>query len=189
MVAMSHADNNRELRTVGLAVLSAAVAGLVAAPALAMGGFGFGGFHGGFHGGGFHGGGFHGGFHAGSFHVPPPPGLVPTPVPAFAVPPPRHIHSRFVTVHDVFPHEHFFGHDHRHGVGTWGWGWAGWGGGGVYASGGAEPVYVRDEAAAQAAGPAPCPELLTWSPKLRQATRQRLCDEVDARMALPEPRG
>ena len=61
--------------------------------------------------------------------------------------------------------------------------------GGVYASGGAEPVYVRDEAGPQAAEPPPCPELLTWSPKLGRATRHRLCDEDHASLARPEPRG
>jgi hypothetical protein len=48
---------------------------------------------------------------------------------------------------------------------------------GAYAGGAGGPVYVqRDEAQAEASGP--CPELITWQPKLGRATRQRLCDDT-----------
>jgi hypothetical protein len=173
---MSQADDQPKFRAARLMprllLWGAAFTGLAAAPALAMGGMGFGGFH-----GGFRGGGFHGGFHGGGFHAPPPPANVPAPFPPVGAPPPnRHIHTGFVTVH--FPHDHFF-HDHGHGQRGNGafWGWPG-GGYGVYASGGGEPVYVAQETAARASEPPPCPELLTWSPRLGRATRQRLCDDV-----------
>jgi hypothetical protein len=147
------------------------VTALLAGPAFGFGAMG--GFHGGFHGGG-HG----GGFHASGFRPPPPVSLAPTPVPPVGAPPPMHIHSRFINVRDVFPHEHFFRHDHRQTGAFWGWP-GGWGGGyGVYATGAAEPAYLAAQEPARAAEPPPCPVLLTWSPKLGRATRQRLCDDA-----------
>jgi hypothetical protein len=151
---------------------------LLAGPAFAFGSMG--GMGGGM-GGGFHGG--HGGFHASSFHAPPPPANVRPPLPLVGAPPPNpHIRTGFVTVH--FPHDQFFhDHDRHHGRGGSFAGWPlGWGGGyGVYATGASEPAYEAPPApppAQVAEGPV-CPELISWSPKLGHATRQRLCDEPD----------
>jgi hypothetical protein len=163
-VAMLYVKGNQRWR-MGLA----AVAGLVAGPAFAFGAMGFGGgFAGGFHGG------LHGVSRRGVGSVPPPPAIdTPTPRPPFTnPPPPMRMHDRD---HDHFVHNRF--HDRFHnGIGGWGWGGWGWGGGdGGYQTAEAEPAYVAEQPP-RAAEPPPCPELLTWSPKLGRATRQRLCD-------------
>ncbi len=173
---MRNADN-RGLRP---ALAVAAAVGLVVAPSLAVGmGGGFGGFHG--FSGGAHGQAAHGGFHA-----PAPPAIdVPAPKPPFvSAPPPVHVRSGFVQVRqgdffhfrdDFHHHDHFHGHGAWNNGASWGWGW-GWGGGDVaYGGGAAQPIYVAQHEAEPAEAP-PCPELLTWSPKLGRATRQRLCD-------------
>jgi hypothetical protein len=82
--------------------------------------------------------------------------------------------------HDGDRHDHFHDHFHNHvhngwGWGGWGWGW-GWDGEGGYQAAESEPAYAPPEPP-RAAEPPPCPELLTWSPKLGRATRQRLCDD------------
>lgn len=144
---------------------AAAAASLLIAPAIA---FGFG--------GGMHGGGAgHGGAHA----APPPAIDAPAKPPFFNAPPARvsvGFHS-----HDARFHDHF-GRDHFRNRRLWTlggpWGWDGyWGDEGAYAGGASGPVYVQREEA-QAEAPAPCPELLTWQPKLGRATRQRLCDDA-----------
>ena len=151
---------------------AAAAAALVALPAIASGAIGFGGMHGG----------MHGAMHMGGAHPAPPPAIdAPAKPPFFNAPPPTHIHVGF------HPHDDFHFHDHF-GRGRfrdnrlWAlggpWGWDGyWGDEGAYQASAGGPVYVqRDEAQAEA--PPPCPELLTWQPKLGHATRQRLCDDV-----------
>jgi hypothetical protein len=168
------AEVKRIGRRAGVAV---AVAGLIAGPAFAF--VAMGGGHG-FHGGGFHGSPMHGGFHG----PPAPPGIVALKPPLFAVAPPMHIHDGFFVFHDNF-HDHFHDnfHDHFHhhdrfGDRTTDGGF--WGGGyGVYPTGYSEQAYVAEPAGqAPAAEPAPCPELLTWSPKLGRATRQDLCGDA-----------
>ena len=167
------AEVKRVGRRAGAAV---AVAGLIVGPAFAFGAMGFGGGHGG---GGFHGGPMHGGFHG----PPAPPAIVTLKPPLFAVAPPIHIHDGFFGFHDHF-HDHFHQHD-RFGDRTTNGGF--WGGGyGVYPAGYSEQAYVAEPAGsagpASAAEAAPCPELLTWSPKLGRATRQDLCGDADARL-------
>jgi len=170
MIAMRFANGEQWFR-MGLAVV---FVGLVAGPVFALGAMG--GFGPGF--GGFHRG-VHGGFHGAVGRAPPPPAIdAPTPKPPFTNPPPpmrMHDHGR-----DHVSHNHFHDRFHnrfRNGL-AWGWG-GGWGGGyNVYATSNpadAEPVDVA-EREARPPEPPPCPVLLTWSPKLGHATRQRLCE-------------
>jgi hypothetical protein len=184
--AMDFADYRRFARRAAPAV---AVATLLTVPAVAFGGMGFGAFHGGFHGGGFH------GAPRGVGFRPPPPAIDAHPLrpPLVAAPRPVPVRVGFVRVrpgdffhlHDNFRHRDRFGRRDRGGF-PWGWG-----GYGTYAvGGGGEPVYAPQAAAA--AEPAPCPELLTWSPRLGRAIRQNLCDEAPRGVAWEErsvPRG
>jgi hypothetical protein len=148
---------------------AAAAAALLIAPAIA---FGFGG-------------GMHGGAHHGGAHPAPPPRAIDAAAraPFFNAPPPIPVSVGFhprddVRFRDRFGRERFG--DRRLWTlgGPWGWGGY-WGDEGAYAGGSGGPVYVQ-RAEAQAEGPAACPELITWQPKLGRATRQRLCDDVPA---------
>ena len=169
-----------------------AIAGLLAAPAFAFGAMGFGGIHGGFHGG------FHAPTLGGRGHAPAPPGIDHPPLkpPLVTAPPPVPVRVGFVKVrpsdffhlHGDFGRKDRFNRRGRQGL-PWGWGWGG--GYGTYAVGGGEPV-VYGPPQAMAAEPAPCPELLTWSPRLGHAIRQNLCDEAPRGVAWnerPVPRG
>jgi hypothetical protein len=165
MVVMRYANGKQRLRA---GLWTAAGVGLIAGPAFAFGGFGvgFSGFHGS----------FHGGMHGGVGHAPIRPAIdAPTPRPPFTNPPPA-MHFAGGDRHDHF-HAHFHNHFHN----GWGWGWGGWGLGGWggddvgYQAAEAQPAYGAPAPPRQAEPP-PCAELLTWSPKLGRATRQRLCE-------------
>jgi hypothetical protein len=171
MAAMDLADFRRLTRP-WPAVAAAAV--LLTAPAIAIA-FGFGGgMHGAMHGGGAR---------LGGAHPAPPPRAIDAPAraPFFNAPPARvrvgfHPRDDF-RVHDRFGRGRF--RDRRLWTLGGPWGWDGyWGDEAAYAGGAGGPVYVqRDEAQAEPPPP-PCPELLTWQPRLGRATRQRLCDDV-----------
>jgi hypothetical protein len=82
--------------------------------------------------------------------------------------------------HDGDHRDHFHARFHNRFHNGWGWGWGGWGWGdgeGGYQTAETQPVYAAPEPP-RAVEPPPCPELLTWSPKLGRATRQRLCDDA-----------
>jgi hypothetical protein len=161
---MDFADFRRLARP---APAAAAAAGLLIAPAIA---FGFGGMHGG------------GAHHGGGIHPAPPPRAIDAPAraPFFNAPPARVSVGFHPRDNDRFRDR--FGRDRFRDRRLWTlggpWGWDGyWGDEGAYTGGAGGPVYVpRDEAQAAASGP--CPELITWQPKLGRATRQRLCDDT-----------
>ena len=170
---MDFADFKRLARP---APAAAAAAALLIAPAIAFG-FG-GGMHGGAHGGGAR--------HGGAHPAPPPRAIDAAARAPFFNAPPARVHVGFHP-RDDFRFRDRFGRERFRDRRLWTlggpWGWDGyWGDEGAYAGAEGGPVYEpRDEA--QAAAPAPCPELLTWQPRLGRATRQRLCDDV------PEMRG
>lgn len=172
-----------DFKRLGRPAAAAAAAALVALPAIAFGAIGFGGMHGVMHGGGAR--------HGGAHPAAPPAIDAPAAKPPFVgAPPPMRVRTGFTGRRDNaffrFRDPRFrdrFGRGRFRDRRLWAlggpWGWDGyWGDEGAYASGAdGGPVYVqRDEAQAEA--PAPCPELLTWQPKLGRATRQRLCDDV-----------
>ena len=171
---MHRADFGRFVRPLG----AAAIAALVAAPVFAFGAM--------------ESGGFHGGFHGARIAVARPRTISVTPRPPFfTAPRPVRVRVGFVKVRprDFFHFRDMRGRrdrfDRRGPAFPWGFG-----GYGTYAVGGVEPVYAAQ--AAPAPAPPPCPELLTWSPKLHRAIRQDLCDEPPGGLALSggvTPRG
>jgi hypothetical protein len=145
---------------------------VVVGPAIA---FGFGGTHGG--------GARHGGFHAAAHPAAPPAIDAPAARPPFVgAPPAMRMRVGFRQRDDGFRFRDRFGRDRFRDRRFWGlggpWGWGGyWGGGAAYEPSAGEPVYVQPSEP-RAEAPPPCPELITWQPRLGRATRQRLCDDV-----------